>query len=460
VEGLLGRTDGRIRGLFGRNPNTKRHRKNKSSISDLIHAAMRSVDLEPIAEDFRRTASSVKDSWIEELEEMDQGVGSGFFDMTATRSLAVIPDDMLDLGVEVQWLTSSTRRIMPRVEELGPEEELEVERLELGEEKPASKEEPSGTLILNLSLLLVAVFAHSSNSTALHMLNGVSPTMKLFWRMSASYLILVPFAIVYVRRKGFPTLSFSGWTTFVSAAAFYTCSTLSFYTALEYTTIGNAVIYANSQALLLIVGKVFIGEPIHVFEAIGVVVAFSGAILCSKDSEESSEELDTTNALFGDLLALCSAAFGVAYLTVARVVRSHMSVMFFITFVMFLGSLMVLAFLAISPHEEVSFDMDPFHGIFGGFNVSHHRLEVLAYLAIVVNIGGSMGMIRAMQHFDTIIIAVATLMEPLAASLIAFVCKAGLLPGPLGWLGNFLVVLGTLGVVYPSMGKTDSGGMH
>ncbi|KAL3914737.1 MAG: hypothetical protein SGARI_008347, partial [Bacillariaceae sp.] len=175
---------------------------------------------------------------------------------------------------------------------------------------------------------------------------------------------------------------------------------------------------------------------------------------------ESSQELDTTNALYGDLLALCSAAFGVAYLTVARVIRSQMSVSFFITFVMFLGSLMVLAYLVMNPHEEVTFDTDPYHGILGGFDVSHHRLEVLAYLAIIVNVGGSMGMIQAMQHFDTIIIAVATLMEPLAASLIAFACNAGLLPGPLGWLGNLLVVMGTLAVVYPSMVKDDGVGMH
>ncbi|KAL3924053.1 MAG: hypothetical protein SGILL_001284 [Bacillariaceae sp.] len=459
VGNMLERTGGRVRGLFGRPNTTKRHRKNKSSISDLIDAAVRSVDLDSIADDFRQTASSVKHTLVEELEEMDQGVGSGFFDMTATRNFAIIPDDMLDFGVEVQWLTSSSRGPMPRVEELGPDEETAKMELDMEEETPTNKGRGS-PMIINLLLLLVAVFAHSSNSTALHMLDGVSPTMKLFWRMSASYLILVPFAILYLRREGFPKLSCSGWTTFVSAAAFYTCSTLCFYTALEYTTIGNAVIYANSQALLLIVGKVFIGEPIHVFEGIGVVVAFSGAILCSKDSEETSAELDVSNALFGDLLALCSAAFGVAYLTVARVVRSQMSVMFFITFVMFLGSLMVLAYLAINPHEEVSIDMDPFHGIFGGFDITHGRLEVMAYLAIVVNVGGSMGMIRAMQHFETIIIAVATLMEPLAASLIAFVCKAGLLPGPLGWLGNFLVVFGTLCVVYPSMGKVDGGGIH
>ena len=33
----------------------------------------------------------------------------------------------------------------------------------------------------------------------------------------------------------------------------------------------------------------------------------------------------------------------------------------------------------------------------------------------------------AMEYFDNIVIAVATLMEPLMASLIAFACHAGLL---------------------------------
>jgi drug/metabolite transporter (DMT)-like permease len=264
---------------------------------------------------------------------------------------------------------------------------------------------------------------------------------------------------MYVKREGFPKLTFGGWTTFLASSAFLTLTTLAFYTALEYTTIGNAVIYANSQALLLIVGKVFIGETIHVLEGCGVIVAFTGAILCSRDSEHSSEEADTKSALFGDFLALCSAAFGVAYLTFAKAVRSEMSVIFFITFVMFVGSLMVLVILVINPREQLSFDFDPNHGVFGGFSFTENRFWVLAYLAIVVNVCGSMGFIRAMAYFDTIIIAVGTLMEPLAASTIAFVCHAGLLPGPLGWLGNFLVVVGTLSVVYPSMGKGDEG-MH
>ena len=58
-----------------------------------------------------------------------------------------------------------------------------------------------------------------------------------------------------------------------------------------------------------------------------------------------------------------------------------------------------------------------------------------------------------MQYFDNIIIAVATLLEPLIATMIAVAIGVGELPGSLGWAGNFLVVCGTLGVVYPSIDK-------
>ena len=59
-----------------------------------------------------------------------------------------------------------------------------------------------------------------------------------------------------------------------------------------------------------------------------------------------------------------------------------------------------------------------------------YRLPILLYMAVVVNMIGTMGFVRAMQYFDNVVIAVATLMEPLLASLIAFGCHAGLLVSP------------------------------
>jgi len=44
------------------------------------------------------------------------------------------------------------------------------------------------------------------------------------------------------------------------------------------------------------------------------------------------------------------------------------------------------------------------------------------------------------------------------ATLIAYALGVGSLPGTFGWIGNLLVAVGTLGVVYPSISKGESGG--
>jgi len=98
-------------------------------------------------------------------------------------------------------------------------------------------------------------------------------------------------------------------------------------------------------------------------------------------------------------------------------------------------------------------DNDPHTGLFGWLTTHGHHVYVLLYISIVCNVMGTMGFVRAMKYFDTIIIAVATLLEPLTATLIAFVVGVGQLPGMLGWSGNALVVAGTLAVVYPSLDK-------
>jgi drug/metabolite transporter (DMT)-like permease len=400
-----------------------RHRKHMSSISELMS------HLEPIGEEFQATGRLMGESLRRRLNTMDRGE-TGFFDMSITRSLSVLPDDLEEL-----------------MEDVGVEVTIENAQ--------------AGPPLFQYLALLSAVASISSNSTALHMLDGVSAPMKLYWRMTASYIVLAPFAVHSIRKDGFPKLNVSGWIAFVAAVLAYTTQGCFFVSALDFTTIGNAVIYANSQALLLIIGKAFMGERIHPFEAFGVFVAFSGAILCSTDSEGSSQESDaSTLAIFGDLLALAAAVGGVVYLTFAKAVRAEMSVTVFIFSVMFFGSFMILAYISVTDGLNLEFSMDPYIGVFGWLNMSQGRLPILLYLAVVVNILGTMGFVRAMQYFDNIVIAVATLMEPLMASLIAYAFHAGLLPGPMGWLGNLLVVAGTLGVVYPSIGKAEGGGAH
>jgi drug/metabolite transporter (DMT)-like permease len=108
-----------------------------------------------------------------------------------------------------------------------------------------------------------------------------------------------------------------------------------------------------------------------------------------------------------------------------------------------------------------SWGNDPYNGLFGWCTLEGHTIYIVLYVALVCNIIGTMGFVRAMEFFDNIIIAVATLLEPMIATLIAYVLGVGDLPGKYGWIGNFLVAVGTLGVVYPSIhDKSGGGGGH
>jgi drug/metabolite transporter (DMT)-like permease len=336
-------------------------KKHASSISAL-YDSMRNLrtNLEPIREDIVESAGNVRKAFVSELDKMDQGK-TGFLDMTMTRSLSVMPDDLPEF-----------------VEEMGVKTEPEE----------------AGPPIFQYLALLSAVLAVSSNATALHMLDGVKAPMKLYWRMTASYIVLSFFAIRSVMKEGFPRLSFGSWLTFAAAASCFSFGGVLFIRALDYTSIGNALIFANSQALLLIIGKAFVGERIHVFEACGVIVASMGAIMCARDSESGSSDDDANRAIIGDCLALAAAVAHVGYLTFAKAVRSHMPVSVFLFLVMFCGSFLVLFYIMIDPSLAVEFSMDPYDGLFGWFNLSEGRLPVLIYLACVVNCIGTMGFVR------------------------------------------------------------------
>lgn len=66
------------------------------------------------------------------------------------------------------------------------------------------------------------------------------------------------------------------------------------------------------------------------------------------------------------------------------------------------------------------------------------------------NVLGTLGYVRAFKYFSSIVIAVAALLEPVVAAFSATAIGVGVLPGVEGWIGNFLVIVGTLAVLYPT----------
>ena len=340
-----------------------RHHRHKSSISELFTSM--SSGLESIAEDVMVEARLVHHSWKEEMHDAQIG-RTYFFDMNMTRSLSVLPEELPQLLEETTGV-----HVDVHAEEQPP---------------PVSRFGP-------FLALLGAVLAVSSNGSALSLLHGVSPPLKLYWRMTATSVVLCTFAVhTMVKSGGWPRLTFSKWLTFAGATIGYTGHGLLYIYALQYTSIGNVVIGANSQAILLILAKLIMGEKVLAMELGGVTLAFMGCILCSSDEAKDPDNDDERAgmAVVGDLLALASGAFGVGYLTFAKAVRKDVPVTVFMFLVMLFGSWMVLIFMLIIESGDLSISRDPYFGLFGWLNLKEHRLYILIHIAIICNVIGTM----------------------------------------------------------------------
>jgi len=263
-----------------------RHHRHMSSLGQIVEDL--SIGLENISEGARVEADILRDGLLRDLREADSG-RKFFLDMSLTRSMSMLPEEISDFV----------------------EEALDVQVLV--EEAPARV-----PLSCYLSLLS-AVVAVSSNGSALKLLNGVHPALKLYWRMTATATALVFFAAKTTYKEGLPRLSKYEWFNFVGAALFYAAHALFFFFALSMTSIGNAVIGANSQAILLILGKLLVGEKVVFLEGGGVFLAFVGVLLCTTDeareaavSQSTGEQgsgaegASSSMGIIGDCLALMS----------------------------------------------------------------------------------------------------------------------------------------------------------
>jgi drug/metabolite transporter (DMT)-like permease len=346
-----------------------------------------------------------------------------FLDMQLIRQLSILPRDIADAADAAVTARGSSYTT----------------------DKEAVEIEPA---IWSTCLLLAsAVSCLSAVGPLLQYQTGVSGSLKVVWRLFASSLLLLPFAVGSVYKHGLPSLSPSHWAAFVATSFFYGFTCVGFSVALEYTSVGNAVILANSQAILLLSGKLCLGHRVTFVEASGAVTAFVGVVLCSRDTANNETGSSEWSTLFGDCIALLAGAAGVGYFVFAKAVRPHIKLSLFMYSNMLFGSIVALVFAKCLLGEPMTFDREYHEGIFGWMRLEFDRLPLEIIMVIVCNILGTVGYVRAMQFFNNLVISTAGLMEPVIAELMAVLMGVGYLPGVIGWLGNLAVVAGTLLVV-------------
>jgi drug/metabolite transporter (DMT)-like permease len=148
------------------------------------------------------------------------------------------------------------------------------------------------------------------------------------------------------------------------------------------TIVANNLI--QSQAILLLIGKVFMGRSVTFLEAGGAIIAFGGAILCSDDGASSSDGVSPRLALLGDIIAVGAGFSGLLYLIFAQTSRLHFSLLMLMFLTIVAATILIVLFQVFVVGETVTFDMHPAHGLAGFLAVSRFDRLPLELINVVV----------------------------------------------------------------------------
>lgn len=311
--------------------------------------------------------------------------------------------------------------------------------------------------LIGYVILFFGFFALASAGAAFDLQgDAVTASMKTYWRLTSTVLLILPMVVLSLYRDGPPKLSQKEWLLLVAAAFCYAQMTTVFVVSLSMTSLANAFVFSNMTSLVIIVAKTFMGLPVLLLEASGAVIGIAGGVVCSKDTSAHGDGgIEHPEALLGNLIAL-SASFGTAaYLAIAKDLRSKCDLFVFTWSIFFISSFFVLAFMIIT-NEPVSFSLHPDHGLFGWMDPALNRLPLELFMAVVINVVGTLGYIAVLKYFDSIVVSVIMLMEPVVGVFIGILVGVDSLPGAQTWTGAAIVTLGSGLVVYAGSTKTES----
>ena len=120
-----------------------------------------------------------------------------------------------------------------------------------------------------------------------------------------------------------------------------------------------------------------------------------------------------------------------------------------------LASVFQLAYIIFSGQSyELSTDDEV--GIFGWMSLRTDRFFLELYIAVVCNGVGTAGYIAIMKYFDAVVVSMVMLMEPVIALFQGMAVGVATIPGWMTWLGNAVVVSGSLIVIWSGSKKTET----
>ena len=258
-------------------------------------------------------------------------------------------------------------------------------------------------------------------------LSQVGPTATAFWRLALAIPLLWLWATLRNREKVRPRkpATKSDYALLIAAGLFFAGDLGIWHWSIYYTSVANATLLVNFMPIFVTIGAwLLLDQRVSRVFLVGLGAAMLGATLIIGASFSLSLQ-----SIRGDLLALLAALFYASYiLTVTRLRRDFSTA----TILIWAGVVACAVLLPLSLVSGEDF-----------FPYEMRGWLVLIALALVSHIGGQGLIAFALAHLPAAFSSVSLLLQPLLATLFAWVLL-GELVGPGQALGGALVLLGIL----------------
>jgi len=263
--------------------------------------------------------------------------------------------------------------------------------------------------------------------------SGAAALVIAAWRLLFSVGLI---GLILLFRGSFlagARLSRKEWALGLAAGVLLAGHFWAWVASIQYTSIANSSVLVSTQPLFVAgLSVAFLGEKPTGRQWLGILVAIAGAVVLGFGAFGLGGK-----ALFGDLLALSAGMMSAGYFTIGRVLRKKLDLWAYTGLVYGVTAAVLLIAVLLSPDVPLT-----------GYPLQDWL--VFLGLAAVPMMLGHTGINYALRYLPAYVANLASLGEPVGATIIAWLLPAiNEVPPPQTLLGGILILigiaLGTLG---------------
>jgi drug/metabolite transporter (DMT)-like permease len=258
-------------------------------------------------------------------------------------------------------------------------------------------------------------------------LSPVGPSATAFWRL---ILALPPLWLwMSWEREGRirhrPPASRSDYWQMAMAGLFFAGDLAIWHWSLKLTSVANATLLVNFAPVFVTLGGWLIfSQPVRIIFIIGLVLALAGMAMIAGNSFQIGLQF-----FWGDVLSFTAAFFYAGYLLSVKFLRDRFSTS---TIMAWSGLITTIVLLPVTLISGESFQIENLPG-----------WMILIGLALISHVGGQSLIAYALAHLPASFSSVALLVQPVAATLLAWLLLGEGI-GARQVLGGILVLFGIL----------------